>query len=49
MNVSSCHAYSIFQSLRKTAIVLKVSHSTNSRWLKNPTKKPYIFWNKYID
>jgi len=35
------HVYSLFNSLRKTAIVLQVSHMTISRWLKNPERKPY--------
>jgi transposase-like protein len=30
------HVYSLFHSLRKTAIVLKVSHTTVARWLKSP-------------
>ena len=33
--------YSCLHSLRKTAVLLKVSHSTVSRWLHNPEKKPY--------
>ena len=35
------HIYSFFNSLRKTAILLQVSHSTISRWLKNQTRKQY--------
>ena len=35
------HVYSLLQSLRKAAIVLNVSHSTVSRWLKSPFRKPY--------
>jgi transposase len=35
------HVYSLFQSLRKTAILLQVSHSTISRWLKSPERKLY--------
>jgi transposase len=35
------HVYTLFSSLRKAAKVLQVSHSTVSRWLKNPDKKPY--------
>ena len=31
----------MFLSLRKTAIILKVSHSSVSRWLKNVNKKQY--------
>lgn len=37
----AAHVYSMFNSLRKTAIVLQVSHSTVSRWLKNPERKKY--------
>lgn len=37
----AAHVYTIFRSLRKTAIVLQVAHSTIHRWLKNPTKKRY--------
>ena len=33
--------YSLFQSLRKTAILSQVSHSTISRWLKSPERKLY--------
>ena len=35
------HIYSILQSLRKTAKLLMVSHSTISRWLQYPERKPY--------
>lgn len=35
------HVYSLFLSLRKTAIVLQVSHTTVSRWLKNSLRKHY--------
>ena len=35
------HVYSLFNSLRKTAIVLQVSHSTIHRWLRNPERKKY--------
>lgn len=35
------HVYSLFSSLRKTAKILQVSHSTVSRWLKSPNKKQY--------
>ena len=35
------HIYSLLNSLRKTAILLQVSHSTIFRWLKNPEKKQY--------
>jgi transposase len=33
--------YSLFSSLRKTAVVLQVSHTTVSRWLKHPERKVY--------
>ena len=36
------HVYSLFLSLRKTATILKVSHTTISRWLKNLDRKQYI-------
>ena len=35
------HVYSLFSSLRKTADILQVSHSTVSRWLKCPERKKY--------
>ena len=35
------HIYSLCSSLRKTAILLQVSHSTISRWLKNQQRKQY--------
>ena len=35
------HIYSLYSSLRKTAILLQVSHSTISRWLKNQQRKQY--------
>lgn len=35
------HVYGLFFSLRKTATILKVSHSSVSRWLKNINRKPY--------
>ena len=35
------HIYSFLTSLRKTDILLQVSHSTISRWLKNQTRKQY--------
>jgi transposase len=35
------HVYSLFNSLRKAAKIMKVSHTTVSRWLKNPDKKKY--------
>lgn len=37
----SIHVYSLFHSLRKTAVILQVSHSTVSRWLKSPERKQY--------
>jgi transposase len=37
------HIYSLLGSLRKTAKLLLVSHSTISRWLKTPQKKQYTF------
>lgn len=37
------HVYSLLNSLRKTAIILKVSHTTISRWIKNPEQKKYTF------
>ena len=39
--VVACRIYSFLQSLRKTAIVLQVSHSTVARWLKCPHRKQY--------
>ena len=33
------HVYSLFNSLWKVAKILKVSHTTVSRWLRNPEKK----------
>ena len=35
------HIYSLLQSLRKTATLCQVSHSTISRWINNPIKKQY--------
>ena len=35
------HIYRLFLSLRKTATILKVSHTSVSRWLKNLDRKPY--------
>lgn len=37
----ACRIYSMLKSLRKTSIILQVSHSTVSRWLQNPTRKIY--------
>ena len=35
------HIYTILHSLRKTAKLLQVSHSTISRWINNPIRKKY--------
>ena len=35
------HVYSLLSSLRKTAALLQVSHSTISRWLVSPERKVY--------
>jgi transposase len=35
------HIYNMLHSLRKTAILLQVSHTTISRWLKNQERKKY--------
>ncbi len=35
------HVYSILRSLRKTAILLQVGHTTVHRWLKYPERKKY--------
>lgn len=35
------HVYSLLNSLRQTAILLQVSHSTISRWIRNPNRSPY--------
>ncbi len=35
------HVYSLLNSLRKTAVLLQVSHSTVSRWLNAPQRKKY--------
>lgn len=35
------HIYQIVKSLRKTATLICVSHSTVARWLKNPARNPY--------
>ena len=40
------HIYSLLNSLRKTAVLCQVSHSTISRWMNNPTKKNYTKTNK---
>ena len=39
--VLATHVYSILQSLRKTAILLQVGHTTIHRWLKSPERKTY--------
>lgn len=44
----SIHVYSILKSLRKTAFLLKVSHSSIQRWLINIEKKKYTFKNKIL-
>jgi transposase len=38
----AAHIYSLVQSLRKTAILLQVSHTTIARWLKQPERKQYV-------
>jgi len=38
--------YSIVKSLRKTALLLKVSHMTISRWIKNPERLTYSRFSK---
>ena len=38
--------YSIVKSLRKTALLLKVSHMTISRWIKNPERLTYSMFSK---
>lgn len=38
----ACHIYSLILSLRKTSVMLQVSHTTIARWLKNPDRKVYI-------
>ena len=35
------HIYGLLNSLRKTSKLLQVSHSTISRWLRQPERKPY--------
>ena len=37
----AAHVYSLLGSLRKTAKILQVSHSSVHRWLNNPARKPY--------
>ena len=36
------HAYVMFQSLRKVAIIVQTSHTTVARWLRNPDRKKYV-------
>lgn len=40
------HLYKMFSSLRKTASLLQVSHTTVSRWLKNPVPRPRKAFSK---
>ena len=40
------HLYHLFSSLRKTALLLQVSHSSVARWLKHPDRKPYTSVNR---
>jgi transposase len=40
------HVYSLFKSLRKTAIILQVSHTTVARWIKSLDVKKYTYRNK---
>ena len=35
------HVYGLFHSLRKTALILKVGHSTVARWLHSVERRPY--------
>ena len=37
----AAHVYCLLHSLRKTALILQVSHTTVARWLKCSTRKPY--------
>lgn len=37
----AAHVYGLLHSLRKTAVILQVGHSTVARWLKSPSKKLY--------
>ena len=45
----AAHVYSIFNSLRKTAMLLKVSHSSVARWILNPEKKQYDASNRKLN
>ena len=38
----AAHIYGLLHSLRKTAILLQVSHTTVARWLKQPERKQYV-------
>ena len=38
---TALHIYSLLQSLRKTALMLEVSHMTISRWISKPERKKY--------
>jgi transposase len=35
----ACNIYSMIKSLRKTATLVNVSHTTVARWIKDPTPK----------
>lgn len=37
----ACHIYSLISSLRKTSVMLQVSHTTIARWLKSMDRKKY--------
>lgn len=37
----AAHMYALLMSLRKTAKLLQVHHTTVSRWLKSPDRKAY--------
>jgi transposase len=36
------HIYPLVNSLRKTAVLVMVSHSTIARWVRNPERKQYV-------
>ncbi len=38
----AAHIYSLVSSLRQTANLLQTSHSTISRWLRDPKRKQYV-------
>ena len=42
------HIYSLLSSLRKTAILLDVGHTTIARWLKAPSRVPYKRRNQLL-